>query len=46
MKQVWLISYAHAGGFGRFANPRDDNKRPSFSDIESMEKKICETHNL
>lgn len=45
-KQIWLISYSHPGGFGRFANPRDDNKRPSFEDIQNMEKKICETHGI
>lgn len=42
MKQVWLISYSHPGGFGRFTNTREDDKRPSFADIEAMEKKIGE----
>lgn len=42
MKQIWLISYAHPSGFGRFCNTREDGKRPSFADIEAMEKKICE----
>lgn len=42
MKQIWLISYSHPTGFGRFTNPREDDKRPSFADIEAMEKKICE----
>ncbi|QZA71134.1 hypothetical protein AH01_16 [Pantoea phage AH01] len=46
MKQVWLISYSHPGGFGRFVNTRADEKRPSFADIEDMEKKICEQHGL
>lgn len=46
MKQVWLISYSHPDGFGRFINTRQDDKRPSFADIEAMEKKICKAHNL
>lgn len=46
MKQIWLISYSHPDGFGRFVNTRQDDKRPSFADIEAMEKKIGEQHGL
>ncbi len=43
-KQDWLISYSHPNGFGRFVNPRTDGKAPSFTDIESMEKKVAEAN--
>ncbi len=45
-KQIWLISYSHHGGFGRFVNTREDDKRPSFADIKEMEKMICEQNGI
>lgn len=50
MKQAWLVSYhfvaGSRNGFGRFANIREDNKPPSFENIQSMEKQIIEQNNF
>lgn len=38
--QVWLCSYQHPHGWGRFFNHRVDGLAPSVDNIEAMERKI------
>ncbi|CNF21783.1 Uncharacterised protein [Yersinia enterocolitica] len=44
--QVWMVTYIHSCGGGRFLNYRTDNQPPSHLDIESMEEKISKKNGL